>query len=520
MTRGRERDLSPHKVLSGRSGASLLNADVTAGRFVSPGQADAPASSMPAAGPSVSFAPSTARGSADDPAGESHRVRGRSRVPSRSAIPRSKSCIRGVSADSEAQTEGSVYFEELSVEDELMQTANGLARPGTGILAADETVAVLGKRFAAVGLDNTPEMRRAYREMLYSTPDLETYTSGIVMYSETVHQSTASDVNFVEMLNARGILVGVKLDRGLHPFGNGEMVTEGLDGLDSRAAAAYAAGIRFAKWRSLLVINFDQGTPSSLAVDENANALAKFAVACQQRRLVPVIEPEVYIAGTHDLEQAATVAEEVLSVVYRALARHGVLLEGTLLQLQMVLPGLDHPEFRTVTPEAIAEATLRTLRRVVPAAVPGVVFLSGGQSEVQATTNLNAINKAAEAATRESGTPVAPWAMSFAFGRVLQASALTLWSNDPTDTSASAKAAKSMVGALLKANCEASRGCYRGPHPSKQSAAIFEALTESHAERVDHELTPRFEASSRAPSRPTSRPPSPPPSRPSSPGSR
>lgn len=505
MTRGRERTTSPKKYVPGRLGASLLNAGAAAGRYVSPARPDSPASSTPVAAPSVSFAPSAGGGggAADEPAGEPtrDRSRGRSRMPSRSALTRGKSCVRGTSVESEAHTESSVCFEELSVEDELMQTANGLARPGTGILAADETVVVLGKRFAAVGLDNTPEMRRAYREMLYSAPDLEKYASGIVMYSETVHQSTSSDVNFVEMLTARGVLVGVKLDRGLHPFGNGEMITEGLDGIDSRAAAAYAAGIRFAKWRSLLVIDFDNGTPSSLAVEENANALAKFAAACQQRRLVPVIEPEIYIAGTHDLEQAATVAEEVLSVVYRSLTRHGVLLEGTLLQLQMVLPGLDHPEFRTVTPEAIAQATLRTLRRGVPAAVPGVVFLSGGQSEVQATANLNAINVEAAAQTAESGTPVAPWAMSFAFGRVLQASALTLWSNDPAHGSASATAAKAMVGALLKANCEASRGAYRGPHPSKQSAAIFEALTESHAERVDHELTPRSTSSSRVPSR-------------------
>lgn len=512
MTRSQERDTSPGKALRGRSGASHLTSALTAGHFVSAGRADSAASSMAAAGPAVSFAPSSGGGGAGDPAGDSSRGRGRSRVPSRGTVGRGKSCVRGTSVESEAQTEGSVYFEELSVEAELMQTASGLARPGTGILAADETVAVLGKRFAGVGLENTVEMRRAYREMLYSAPDLEKYASGIVMFSETVHQATASDVGFVEMLTARGILVGVKLDRGLHPYGDGEMMTEGLDGIDARAAAAYAAGIRFAKWRSLLVIDFDLGTPSSLVVEENANTLAKFAVACQQRRLVPVIEPEVYIAGTHGLEQSASVAEEVLSVVYRALARHGVLLEGTLLQLQMVLPGLDHPDFRTVTPEAIAQATLRTLRRVVPAAVPGVVFLSGGQSEVQATTNLNAINKAAEVGTRESGTPVAPWAMSFAFGRVLQASALTLWSNDPTHASASAKAAKSMVGALLKANCDAARGCYRGPHPSKQSAAIFEALTESRAERTDHELTPRSASTSRAPSRAPSRPPSRPPS--------
>lgn len=509
MTRGRGRDTSPGKSLSGRLGASFAQSDVTAGHFASSGRPDSFASPTSAAGPSISFARSTGGGGADDPADDSSRRRGRSRVPSRGAVGRGKSRVRGTSVGSGAHTEGGVYFEELSVEDELMETASGLARSGTGILAADETVAVMGKRFAAVGLENNPEMRRAYREMLYSAPDLEKYASGIVLYSETVHQSTASGVSLVEMLTARGILVGVKLDRGLHPFGDGEMVTEGLDGIDSRAAAAYAAGIRFAKWRSLLVINFLSGTPSSLAVEENANALAKFAAACQQRRLVPVIEPEVYIAGTHDLEQAASVAEEVLSVVYRALARHGVLLEGTLLQLQMVLPGMDHPDFRTVTPEAIAQATLRTLRRVVPAAVPGVVFLSGGQSEVQATANLNAINRAAEAGTRTSGTPVAPWALSFAFGRVLQASALTLWSNDPADASASAKAAKSMVGALLEANCEASRGCYTGPHPSRQSAAIFEALTESRAERVDHELAPRSPSSSNAPSRASSRPPSP-----------
>ena len=457
--------------------------------------------------PGVSFVePSggdAGRGGDDDGADGGRRGRGRGRGHVRGgAALRGKSLARGFSPASEAATEASEY-EELPLEEELMRTAEELARPGAGILAADETVAVLGKRLAAVGLDNTVEMRRAYREMLYSAPDIERYASGVIMYAETVHQATASGVNFVEMLAARGILVGVKLDRGLHPFGDGEMITEGMDGLDGRAAAAHAAGIRFAKWRALFVISFAKGTPSTLAVEENANAMARFAACCQQRRLVPLIEPEIYIAGTHGLGDAAAVAEEVLSVVFRALARHGVLLEGLLLKVQMVLPGMDSPDFRTTTSEQIARATLRTLRRVVPPAVPGIVFLSGGQSEVEATANLHAINVAAEAASHEAGTPAAPWPLSFAFGRVLQASALALWADDPTDAGGAAAA---MVAALLRANSDAARGRYAGPHPSKCARAIVEAHAESRAVAVDHELTPRSTSCSRTPSRSCSRP--------------
>jgi len=455
--------------------------------------------------PSVSFAePSEGRGASggdDDEADGGRRGRGRGRARGRSTL-RGKSIARGLSPASEAATEVSEY-EELPLEEELMRTAEELARRGSGILAADETAAVLGKRLAAVGLDNTVETRRAYREMLYSAPDIERYASGVIMYAETVHQATASGVSFVEMLAARGILVGVKLDRGLHPFGNGEMITEGIDGLDGRAAAAHAAGIRFAKWRALFVISFAKGTPSALAVEENANAMAKFAACCQQRRLMPLLEPEIYIAGTHGLDDAAAVAEEVLSVLFRALARHGVLLEGALLKVQMVLPGMDSPDFRTTTSEQIARATLRTLRRVVPPAVPGIVFLSGGQSEVEATANLHAINVAAEAASHEAGTPAAPWPLSFAFGRVLQASALALWAADPTDGGGAAAA---MVAALLCANADAARGRYVGPHPSKCARAIVEAHAESRAVAVEHELTPRSTSCSRTPSRSRSRP--------------
>lgn len=470
MTRGREHAASPEGRIGGRSRAGPFppGGGHRGGGSHSPADGGA-VSPHDGAPPAVSFAPPAGGDGGGEGGGGQAARRGRSPAASRRPLLRNRSYIRAYSVHSISSAAEGECGEELSVEEELMQTANELARPGFGILAADETPTVLGKRFAAVGLENTLEMRRAFREMLYSAADIEKYASGVVMFSETVHQETARGVNFVEMLAARGILVGVKLDRGLHPFGNGEMVTEGLDGIDARVSAAYAAGIRFAKWRSLLVINFENGTPSALAVEENANALAKFAAACQQRRLVPLIEPEIYIAGTHGLNEAASMAEEVLSVVYRSLARHGVLLEGTLLKLQMCLPGAQSAEFRTTTPEAIAAATLCTLRRVVPAAVPGVVFLSGGQSEVQATVNLNAINREADSQTHQTGTPAAPWTLSFAFGRVLQASALALWAEDTDDKSGAAKA---MVGALLRANSRASLGRYKEPHPSKQMAAI------------------------------------------------
>ena len=300
-------------------------------------------------------------------------------------------------------------------------TARALVAPGKGILAADESFPTIEKRFKSVGVESTEENRRAYREMLFRTPHVEASISGVILFDETIRQSSSDGTPFPELLSARGIIPGIKVDKGAKPLAGapGEKCTEGIDGLRDRLAEYRELGARFTKWRAVYAIG--AGTPSELCVHANAVELARFAALSQEAGLVPIIEPEVLMDGSHLLERSAEVTGHVLQIVFEELHAHRVQLEDLLLKTNMVLSGYDCPD--QATPDETAYWTVRCLERHVPVAVPGVVFLSGGQSEETATVNLDAINRRG----------AQPWELSFSFGRALQASALRAWADDPTD---------------------------------------------------------------------------------------
>lgn len=297
----------------------------------------------------------------------------------------------------------------------LESTALALVAPRKGILAADESFPTIGKRFAALGVANTEENRRAYRELLLTTSPLEEYISGVILFDETLRQRTAAGVPFPDSLVQRDIIPGIKVDKGTVPLAGfpGEKITAGLDGLRERLAEYHQLGARFTKWRAVFAIGDDR--PSRLAIHENARSLASFAALSQEAGLVPIVEPELLMDGGHSLARSEELTHEILLVVFQALAAHRVKLEGLLLKTAMALPGTGCA--LEASAGEIAAATLRCLRRAVPAAVPGIVFLSGGQSAELATERLNAIAR----------TAPAPWALSFSFGRALQSSALQAW---------------------------------------------------------------------------------------------
>jgi fructose-bisphosphate aldolase class I len=309
----------------------------------------------------------------------------------------------------------------------LEETARALVTGGKGILAADERVATLSKRFDVLGIVSTPENRRAYREMLFTTPDLSQYISGAILYDETMHQRDGRGVPFTEVLTRAGILPGIKVDLGAKPLAAcpGESVTEGLDGLRRRLEEYAALGARFAKWRA--VIRVSESLPSDTCIDVNANALGRYAALCQERGLVPIVEPEVLMEGAHSLLRTEEVTGAVLARVFAALRAQRVTLEGMLLKPNMVVPGKSSPERASVA--AVATATLRVLKRQVPVAVPGVVFLSGGQDAHLATAHLNAMNAARQ-----------PWQLTFSYGRALQDPALTAWGGRPSSVPAGQRA--------------------------------------------------------------------------------
>ncbi|PKI32659.1 hypothetical protein CRG98_046969 [Punica granatum] len=275
-------------------------------------------------------------------------------------------------------------------EAELIANAAYIGTPGKGILAADESTGTIGKRLSSINVENVEENRRSLRELLFTTPGALECLSGVILFEETLYQKTHDGKPFVDVLKVGKVLPGIKVDKGTVelPGTNGETTTQGLDGLAERCQKYYAAGARFAKWRAVLKIGPNE--PSQLAINDNANGLARYAVICQQNGLVPIVEPEILVDGPHNIDKCADVTERVLAACYKALNDHHVLLEGTLLKPNMVTPGSDSPK---VAPEVIAEYTVRALQRTVPAAVPAVVFLSGGQSEEEATLNLNAMNK-------------------------------------------------------------------------------------------------------------------------------
>jgi fructose-bisphosphate aldolase class I len=303
-----------------------------------------------------------------------------------------------------------------------------LVAAGKGILAADESVSTITKRFGALGVPSTPEIRRAYREMLFTTPGLSESISGVILYDETIRQTGAGG-SLAEVLARSGIMPGIKVDTGAKPLAAcpGETVTEGLDGLRERLQEYRSLGARFAKWRA--VIHVGDHLPSDTCVEVNAQALGRYAALCQEQGLVPIVEPEVLMDGTHTLARAEDVTGSVLHRAFYALRTQRVALEGILLKPNMVIPGMDCHEHASVT--EVAAATLRVLRRHVPAAVPGIVFLSGGQDERQATAHLNAMN--ADPGTR-------PWRLSFSYGRALQDSALKAWSGQPSGVPAGQRA--------------------------------------------------------------------------------
>src|SRR5216684_7172846 len=298
---------------------------------------------------------------------------------------------------------------------ELHDIAQALVADGKGILAADESSGTIKKRFDTIGLESTEETRRAYRDLLFTTPGAEEYISGVILYDETIRQNGLDGTPFPKLLESRGIIPGIKVDNGAKPLAHaeGETITEGLDGLRDRLGEYRELGARFAKWRATYSIG--GGRPSEYCIWTNAHALARYAALCQEAGIVPIVEPEVLMDGDHSVEEAYHVTSKVLTAVYTELHDQRVELEGTLLKPNMVLSGYEASNRAGV--DDVAESTLRCFYRHVPAAVPGIVFLSGGQSDEDATVRLNAICKAG----------AAPWRLSFSYGRALQAPALKAW---------------------------------------------------------------------------------------------
>lgn len=300
--------------------------------------------------------------------------------------------------------------------DELIRNAQLICQAGKGILAADESTGTIGNRFKGINVENNEENRRAYRELLFTSEGIENYISGVILYEETLYQKTKSGELFKDLLNRKGIIPGIKVDKGTVVIGgtSNETATQGLDDLGKRCAKYYADGARFAKWRAVLRIGSSE--PSELAILENAHGLARYASICQENGLVPIVEPEVLVDGTHDIDECAQKSEKVYAAVVKALQDHKVLLEGSLLKPNMVTHGSECSN--KASPQEIAWKTVRTLLRTIPGAIPGIMFLSGGQSEDEATENLNEMNKL---------TNRRPWNLSFSYGRALQHSCLRAW---------------------------------------------------------------------------------------------
>ncbi|KAF5940358.1 hypothetical protein HYC85_021525 [Camellia sinensis] len=338
-----------------------------------------------------------------------------------------------------------------SYSDELVKTAKSIASPGRGILAIDESNATCGKRLASIGLDNTEVNRQAYRQLLLTTPGLGEYISGAILFEETLYQSTTDRKKFVDCLRDENIVPGIKVDKGLvpRPGSNNESWCQGLDGLASRSAEYYKQGARFAKWRT--VVSIPCG-PSALAVKEAAWGLARYAGISQDNGLMPIVEPEILLDGDHPIERTLEVAERVWAEVFYYLAENNVMFEGILLKPSMVTPGAEHKE--KASPDTIAKYTLTMLKRRVPPAVPGIMFLSGGQSEMEATLNLNAMNQSPN-----------PWHVSFSYARALQNSVLKTWQGSPENVEAAQKA----LLARAKANSLAQLGSYSANDESDEA---------------------------------------------------
>jgi fructose-bisphosphate aldolase class I len=354
---------------------------------------------------------------------------------------------------------------------ELHDTARALVAEGKGILAADESTGTIKKRFDSIGVESTEDTRRAYRELLFTTEGVEEFISGVILYDETIRQSSSDGTPFPELLASKGIIPGIKVDLGAKPLAlagqasssrspaspsprpGGETITEGLDGLRERLAGYRELGARFAKWRATYSI--DDHRPSEYCVWTNAHALARYAALCQEAGIVPIVEPEVLQDGTHTIEQSAKATGRVLQAVYTELHDQRVDLYGTLLKPNMVLSGYDAPQRAGV--EGVADATLDVFHRHVPSAVPGIVFLSGGQSDEDATAHLNAMNARGPH----------PWELSFSYGRALQAPALKAWGGKPENVEAGQRAYYHRA----KMNGAARTGAY-APVLEREAAAV------------------------------------------------
>eukprot|EP00296_Roombia_truncata_P000164 JP435827.1.p1 GENE.JP435827.1~~JP435827.1.p1 ORF type:complete len:364 (+),score=183.51 JP435827.1:2-1093(+) len=331
---------------------------------------------------------------------------------------------------------------------ELIATANAITAPGKGILAADESTGTIGKRFDGIQVENTVDNRQAYRELLFTTPDLGKHISGVIFYDETLRQSTKDGIPFPKLLADKGVIVGIKVDLGVVPIPGcpGETFTQGMTDLHKRCAEYYALGARFAKWRNVLTIT--ENGPSQLAIDDCASTLARYGAICQANGLVPIIEPEILMDGKHDLAKSEFITTKVLAAVYKAIQDNHLLLEGTLLKPNMCCPGQDCPAGKA-TPEQVATATMNALSRTVPVAVPGVTFLSGGQTEIEATSHLNAMNSLGRKK---------PWSLTFSYGRALQHSVLKAWMGKPENVAA----AQAVLQHRAKSNGLANLGKYEG----------------------------------------------------------
>jgi fructose-bisphosphate aldolase class I len=310
----------------------------------------------------------------------------------------------------------------------LEETARALVAPGKGILAADESSGTIKKRFDSINLESTEENRRAYRDMLFTTPSLGEHISGVILYDETIRQGLSDGTPFTKVLEGNGMIPGIKVDTGAKPLAGfeDEMVTEGLDGLRERLAEYVELGGRFTKWRA--VINIGATIPTQFCIDANAHALARFAALTQEAGMVPIVEPEIMMDGDHLIDRCYEVTLRTLRSLFEQLHEHRVVLEGSLLKTNMVLPGKGASD--QSSPEEIARYTIRCFRSSVPSAVPGIVFLSGGQDDIPATVHLNEMNRMGPH----------PWELSFSYGRALQAPALKEWKGEPSNVEAAQQA--------------------------------------------------------------------------------
>jgi len=326
---------------------------------------------------------------------------------------------------------------------ELARIARAMVVKNKGILAADESTSTIKKRFDSIKLDSTEEHRRSYREMLFSAPGAADYISGVILFDETLRQKAKDGTAFPDLLTRKGIIPGIKVDTGAKPLAGfkGETITEGLDGLRERLVEYYKLGARFAKWRA--VIDIGDGIPSSFAIAANAHALARYAALCQENDIVPIVEPEVLMDGGHSIDRCEEVTSAVLQTVFDQLAAHRIYLEGMVLKPNMIIAG--KKAANRAGPEQVAEATVRVLKRHVPPAVPGIAFLSGGQSSAEATLHLSLMNK----------NPL-PWALTFSYGRALQDDALKAWAGQAANFSAGQKE----MAKRAKLNSLATTGSY------------------------------------------------------------